>query len=48
MEQVAAAMLNIKQATAHNLSATADTRKAAEHLTSLAGGLTRAVAEYRV
>jgi methyl-accepting chemotaxis protein len=48
MEQVAAAMLNINQATAHNLSATADTRKAAEHLTTLAGGLTRAVAQYRV
>jgi methyl-accepting chemotaxis protein len=48
MEQVAAAMVNINQATTHNLSATADTRKAAEHLTTLAGGLTRTVAQYRV
>jgi methyl-accepting chemotaxis protein len=48
MEQVAAAMVNIKQATTHNLSATADTRKAAEHLTDLAGGLTRAAAQYKV
>jgi methyl-accepting chemotaxis protein len=48
MEQVAAAMVNINQATTHNLSATADTRKAAEHLTNLASGLTRAVAQYRV
>lgn len=48
MEQVAAAMVNINQATTHNLSATADTRKAAEHLTDLAHGLTRAVAQYRV
>jgi methyl-accepting chemotaxis protein len=48
MEQVAAAMVNINQATTHNLSATADTRKAAEHLTTLAGGLTRTVAQYKV
>jgi methyl-accepting chemotaxis protein len=48
MEQVAAAMVNISQATTHNLSATADTREAAEHLTTLAGGLTRTVAQYKV
>jgi methyl-accepting chemotaxis protein len=48
MEQVAAAMVNIKQATTRNLSATADTRRAAEHLTTLAGGLTRTVAQYKV
>jgi methyl-accepting chemotaxis protein len=48
MEQVAAAMVNIKQATTQNLSATAATREAAEHLTNLAGGLTRAVAQYKV
>lgn len=48
MEQVAAAMVNINQATTHSLSATADTRKAAEHLTDLAGGLTRAAAQYTV
>ncbi|HLZ28786.1 MAG TPA: methyl-accepting chemotaxis protein [Chloroflexota bacterium] len=48
MEQVAAAMVNINQATTHNLAATADTRKAAEHLTTLAGGLTRTVAQYKV
>jgi len=48
MEQVAAAMVNINQATTNNLAATADTRKAAEHLTTLAGGLTRTVAQYRV
>jgi methyl-accepting chemotaxis protein len=48
MEQVAAAMVNINQATIHNLSATADTRKAAEHLNVLAGGLTRTVAQYKV
>jgi methyl-accepting chemotaxis protein len=48
MEQVAAAMVNINQATTNSLSATAVTRKAAEHLTTLAGGLTRTVALYRV
>jgi methyl-accepting chemotaxis protein len=48
MEQVAAAMVNINQATTNNLSATADTRKAAERLTTLAGGLTRTVAQYKV
>jgi hypothetical protein len=40
--------VNINQATTNNLSATADTRKAAERLTTLAGGLTRTVAQYKV
>jgi methyl-accepting chemotaxis protein len=41
-------MVNIKQATTQNLSATAATRESAEHLTNLACGLTRAVAQYKV
>jgi methyl-accepting chemotaxis protein len=48
MEQVAVAMANINLATIQSLSATADTRKAAESLTSLAGGLTRVAAQYKV
>jgi methyl-accepting chemotaxis protein len=48
MEQVEAAMININQATTHSLAASADTRKAAEHLTTLAGGLTGTVAQYKV
>jgi methyl-accepting chemotaxis protein len=47
MEQIAAAMANINQATNQNLSATSNTKRAAEHLTDLAGRLNQMVAQSR-
>jgi methyl-accepting chemotaxis protein len=46
MEQIAAAMANIDQATRQNLAASRDTRQAAENLTQFAERLDQLVAPY--
>jgi methyl-accepting chemotaxis protein len=48
MEQIAAAMSNINQATTQSLAATNDTRQAAENLATLARRFANLVAHYRV